>query len=119
MIGALCPPMRVKWSQRWSFASCRRSVAATCPPVVELFPHFEVEERLGRDDAIECADPVGELEQLGAVRRDDLARRSRRLDANERLLKAKSEGVRDADDLEDPLTRQPSVAGADCRLRNA
>src|SRR2546423_14329810 len=72
MIGALCPPMRVKWSQRWSFASCRRSVAATCPPVVELFPHFEVEKSLGRDDAVERAHSVRELEQLGAAGGDDL-----------------------------------------------
>src|SRR4051795_9008128 len=72
MIGGACPPMRVKWSQRWSFASCRRSVAATCPPVVELFPHFEVEKSLGRDDTVEPADPVRDLEQLDAARRDDL-----------------------------------------------
>src|SRR5580765_3422944 len=112
MIGGEAEPMRVKWSQRWSFASCRRSVAATCPPVVELFPHFEVEEGLGRDDPVERADPVCDLEQLGAPGGDDLdddvelargdddvvrlgplgdlvcdaARRSRGLDADERLL---------------------------------
>src|SRR6476469_6705955 len=72
MIGGACPPMRVKWSQRWSFASCRRSVADTCPPVVELFPHFEVEKSLGRDDAVERTDPVRQLEQFDAAGGDDL-----------------------------------------------
>src|SRR5262249_27367771 len=109
----------------------RRSVAATCPPVVELFPHFEVEEGLGRHDPVERADPVRELEQLRAPRGDDLdndielacgdddvvrlgplgdlvgypARRARRLDADKRLLEAESERVRHGDDLENSLAR--------------
>src|SRR5579871_191390 len=145
MIGGWCPPMRVKWSQRWSFASCRSSVAATCPPVVELFPHFEVEKGLGRDDAVERADAVREVEQFGAAGGDDLdddvelargdddvvrlrplrdfvgdaARRAGGLDADERLLEAEPERVRNADDLQNPVLCETSVPCANGRLRDA
>src|SRR5581483_10558917 len=143
MIGGACPPMRVKWSQRWSPASRRRSVA-TRSPVVELLPHLEVEKGLGRDDAVERPHPVRELEELGAAGGDDLdddvelaggdddvvglgpardlvrdrARRPRRLDPDDRLLEAEAERIRDGDDLEDPLGREARVTGADGRFRD-
>src|SRR5690242_18698037 len=43
-----------------------------CSPVVELLAHVEVEERLGRRDAVEPAQPVGDVEQVPAVGADDL-----------------------------------------------
>src|SRR5262245_54317297 len=41
-------------------------------PVVELLPELQVQERLGRGDAVEPADPVRDVEQVAAVAADDL-----------------------------------------------
>src|SRR5207249_11979829 len=48
------------------------SVELPCPPVVELLPELEVEERLGGRDAVEGSDPVRDAEQIAAVAADDL-----------------------------------------------
>src|SRR5579864_9842332 len=144
MIGGSWPPMRVKCSQRWSRAASRRS-SATGPPVVELLPHLEIEERLRRYDTVEGAHPVRQVEELAPRRGDDLdddvelarddddvvrlvpARylvrdalgRPRCLDADERLVEAEPERIGDADDLEDARARQPCVPRADRRFRDA
>src|SRR5579862_9434458 len=135
MIGGTCPPMRVKCSQRWSRAAWRRSATAIGPPVVELLVHLEVEEGLGRDDAVERTHPVGDVEELAPSLGDDLDDdvelpggdddvvglrpagdlvrhrlwRPRRLDADERLVEAEPEWVRDADHLEDARARHAGV----------
>src|SRR6476646_5130443 len=157
MIGGSWPPMFVKWSQRWSFASRRSSSADAAPcvmliwsltplachsPVVELFPHLQVHESLRRDDVRQRTQPARQLEQMPSIgsnelddevelpcRRHDvvglgpardrvggLLRRAAGLNAHKRLLVAEPERVRNGDDLEDPLRRQPSVARADRRL---
>src|SRR5581483_11980931 len=72
MIGGSPPPMRVKWSHRWSRAAWRRSTTATSPPVVELLPHLEVEERLGGDDALERTHAIRDVEEIPPRCGDDL-----------------------------------------------
>src|SRR5207237_9604563 len=72
------------------------------------------------DDYVELAGSdhdVVRLRPLGDLVRDD-TRRSRGLDADERLLEAEPERVRNADDLEDPLARQPPVPRADGSFRD-
>ena len=49
-----------------------RAVLDAGAPVVELLPELEVEEALGRDDAVELAHPVGHVEQLPPVGADEL-----------------------------------------------
>src|SRR5262249_18008835 len=46
-----------------------------------------------------------------------LLRRAGRLDTDQSLLVAESEWIRDGDDLEDALRRQPSVTSANGRFR--
>src|SRR5881398_3684417 len=78
----------VTWSSRTSgvpcvagCCSCFRStstaiyvasVPGVCAPVVQLLPELEVEEALGRDDAVERANAVRQVEQLAAVGADEL-----------------------------------------------
>src|SRR5204863_1166300 len=115
-------------------------------PVVELLPELEVEEALGRDDAVERANAVRQVEQLAAVGADeldedvelaggddhvagffpagDLVRdrlgRPGGADADHRLrVEAEPERVRDGRDLEDVVIAEAGVARADRRLGDA
>ena len=115
-------------------------------PVVDLLAELEVEEALGRDDAVERADAVRQLEQVPPVRADELdehvelaggdddvaglvpARdlvgdglgRARRADADHRLgVEPEPERVRDGGDLEDVVVAEARVARADGRLGDA
>ena len=72
------------------------------------------------DDEVELPSRGHDVVGLGPAR-DRVGRllgRARGLDPHHRLLVAEPERVRDCDDLEDPLRRQPSVARADRRLRD-
>ena len=69
-------------------------------------------ELAGADDHVVGLGPARDL-----VR--DLARRARGLHADECLVEAEPERVRDRDDLQDPLAGKPGVARADRRLRDA
>ena len=115
-------------------------------PVVDLLPELQVDEALGRDDAVERADAVDDVEQVAPVGAEDLdeevelaggddhvARlapgrdrvghrlgRPVRLDPEHRLrLEAEAERVGDAGDLEDVLAAEARVAVPDRRLGDA
>jgi glyoxalase superfamily protein len=115
-------------------------------PVVELLPQLEVEKALGRDDAVELAHPVGQVEQLPAVGADELdedvelargdhdvaglvplrdlvgdgLRRAAGADPDHRdRLEAEPERVGHAGDLQDVVLAEALVARTDRRLRDA